>query len=183
MKVRYRNDADDMRIALESYYRNASPDTKFRLRALWLVGLMGTAALGFLLLSGPHSAFITGAIAFGCGMAFSLLAILVFSTPRFQANALHARNDDDRERQRSFCERTLTATEPALEMRTTFGEIKWFWHGIESVSEAAEHFLIYVNSREFVVVPRRRLLEGDYDKFVAEVRRLYDARRPRSSAF
>jgi len=74
------------------------------------------------------------------------------------------------------CEHVLEITPDALVESTDISEFRSKWVGIERVEETADHTFIYVQATAAHMIPRAAILEGNYEAFRDEIRRILVAR-------
>ena len=56
-----------------------------------------------------------------------------------------------------------------LSARSEYGESKIMWSGIERIGSTPDYTFIFVNATSAIILPKYRILEGDYDTFVVDL--------------
>ena len=72
-------------------------------------------------------------------------------------------------------EHRLVITDDGFASSTEVGEGKISWAGIERIVEIPGYTFVYGSALSAAVVPERRVLEGDYNLFIAELKRRWEA--------
>jgi isocitrate dehydrogenase kinase/phosphatase len=70
-----------------------------------------------------------------------------------------------------FCEHLLSITPEGLTDKTEFVEIRSAWKGVERLEVTPDYAFVYFNSVMAHIISRKRVVEGDFDAFVGELRR------------
>ncbi len=85
----------------------------------------------------------------------------------------------DPKNRQTFAARTLRAAESGLEERSGMGEMTVKWEAIDDFSEDGEHAFMSLNGVPSVVIPKQRIIKGDFRAFAEACReRIQQARGP-----
>jgi hypothetical protein len=70
-----------------------------------------------------------------------------------------------------FCEHYLTITDAGIVAKDESSESTIFWSGIERVVNQVDFTFVFLGSVQAIVIPKVGVLEGDYEVFVAELKK------------
>lgn len=69
-----------------------------------------------------------------------------------------------------ICDHELEITEEAIIERTEYSETKSFWNVIERIEENENFAFIYIMTNAAHVIPKDRILDGDYHVFILKAK-------------
>lgn len=188
MQVRYKNTSDDF-AAFNTFHFAHSPTHK-RMVAIYVFvfGLALGVAVFFLAKSFPlESVKSMGEEVNNTSAAIQAVfvaAIYAFFLPRILRRniARQSRKLLREGRNKTFlCEHQLEITEDGLVTRTPYSESKASWEAIERIARTEAHTFVYVSAVSALVIPHDRVLEGDCEAFVSEVRKRMSRRAEAAS--
>lgn len=76
-----------------------------------------------------------------------------------------------------LCEHTLEVTDTGVIETTPVGQNITNWTGILRIVETPSHAFIYIGSNMAHVIPRARLLDGDMEGFIRELKRKLESQQ------
>ncbi len=174
MRLRYRNTIDDG-VAFNLFHIRHSPTLRRNVAiTTWVLSIAAGIAAFFAInwLPSPHGA---EAVQFSAAIAAIITtALCVWTLPRSlrhsmtkQACKLYAEGQN-----RTFvCEHELEIAEQALIERTPYSQSEARYEVIEHIQITKDYTFIYVSAISAHVIPHERVLEGDCEAFIAEVRK------------
>lgn len=77
-----------------------------------------------------------------------------------------------------LCEHTLELTDVGVTETSPVGQHCTNWSGIPRVAETASHAFIYIGSNMAHVIPRAKVLDGNIDDFIRELKTKLKSQQP-----
>lgn len=166
MRIKYGLTIDDLVAWSQFQARGSKTIRRLQLRAIVLIGII-------LLVASALVSHVAGTwVPFAFGSTVFVLFTAIY--PRLYQSAL-TRNTTQlygESRNRGLLgPHTMELQDDGVLDRTEYGERKTYWKGIERIEVTERYVFIYLSSISAQVVPRFSITEGDFDDFVAELRR------------
>ncbi len=165
MKIRYKNSLEDL-IQFNLYHFEQSPSLQRKMAGLkWGMAALAAAVIGVLgLLQGSVAPVVLGLVTGGA--CLFVIPWYVRKDMRRNVERLYSEQKSDALLQ----ERELEITETGLVMRSPLGETFAPWNGIVGVASTPGYTFVYDQPLQAHVIPRRAILQGDYDGFATELK-------------
>lgn len=153
---------------------HASRSPTARRARIWWLFLLGGPLYLLAMLSLLRGGTAVGLVLLAGTTLFVLWYLL--SLPRM-AGATTRRLYAEQDGKGTLGRHTLRATAEGIEESTEYGQNRTTWPAVQGIVETPDLALIYIGPLLAHVIPRRRIVKGDYEAFMREARRLYDESR------
>jgi hypothetical protein len=165
MKIRYRNEFEDMRAFWQHLMSTNAAIKRQRLVALLFMVVIFAAIAVF---AGRRAGSLSPALVV---VAFGALFLVLFWRNSGRISDRRLRQMCPEEENRGvLCEHTIELTDDGVLETSPTGQTTTNWDGIVRVAETDDYVFLYITTNMAHVIPRNRLIEGDLDAFVAELK-------------
>ncbi len=163
MRIRYETTADDM-VAFNQYFCDHSPTMRLARRRFKVAisGICVSLGIGASYLLGDEWLFFHG-----FALAIAALILIPTSMPRKHLERTVRQLLSEGDNKGTLGEHELELIGDGFIERTTFNESKWSFAGIERVVVGQDYTFIFISALMAHVIPHHRILEGDFQSFMA----------------
>jgi len=164
MKIRYCNTIDDS-IAFNKFHWSKSPrfQKNRRRQTIYIPILLAAFVLFVFILTRELDILIIGSV---CLPLYVIIIVWHYKRTIPQSIKKTYEESDNKS---FFCEHVLEIDDDGIIATTEYGQGKTKWKGIQRVETCGDYTFVYVGAMSAHIIPKLRIIEGDYDLFVQEI--------------